>query len=81
MATQLTAERCLRNAAVAVAATIAAAGLTWAQNAPAPAATPALTLRVVGGLAGLNQFTRNEEPFWTKELPKLTAVPNAAAAA
>jgi TRAP-type C4-dicarboxylate transport system substrate-binding protein len=73
MATQLTVERCLRNATVAVAATIAAAGLTWAQIAPAPAATPALTLRVVGGLAGLNQFTRNEEPFWTKELPKLTA--------
>ena len=30
-------------------------------------------LRVVGGLAGLNQFTRNEEPFWTKELSRLSA--------
>src|SRR5207245_6073495 len=29
-------------------------------------------LRIVGGLAGINQYTRQEEPFWTKELPKLT---------
>lgn len=30
------------------------------------------TLRVVGGLTGLNQFTRNEEPFWSKELHRLS---------
>ncbi len=30
-------------------------------------------LRIVGGLAGLNQFTQNEEPFWSKELPRLSA--------
>lgn len=41
----------------------------------APAATPAagqgaLRLRVVGGLAGLNQYTRHEEPFWTDTLHK-----------
>ena len=41
-----------------------------AQTANAPAA--AQKLRIVGGLAGLNQYTRNEEPFWTKELPRLT---------
>lgn len=29
-------------------------------------------LRIVGGLAGVNQYTRQEEPFWTKELPRLT---------
>jgi TRAP-type C4-dicarboxylate transport system substrate-binding protein len=29
-------------------------------------------LRIVGGLAGLNQYTRHEEPFWTRELPRLT---------
>jgi TRAP-type C4-dicarboxylate transport system substrate-binding protein len=42
---------------------------------PAPAAPTAATqkLRVVGGLAGLNQYTRNEEPFWTKVLPRLSA--------
>ncbi len=29
-------------------------------------------LRIVGGLAGINQYTRHEAPFWTQELPKLT---------
>lgn len=29
-------------------------------------------LRIVGGLAEINQYTRQEEPFWTKELPRLT---------
>ena len=33
---------------------------------------PGQKLRIVGGLAGLNQYTRNEEPFWTQELPRLT---------
>jgi len=41
-----------------------------AQSAGAP--VTAQKLRIVGGLAGLNQYTRNEEPFWTKELPRLT---------
>ena len=47
------------------------AGLAaWAQTPASPAA--AQKLRIVGGLAGLNQYTHNEEPFWTKELPRLT---------
>jgi TRAP-type C4-dicarboxylate transport system substrate-binding protein len=29
-------------------------------------------LRVVGGLAGVNQFIRHEEPFWAQHLPRLT---------
>jgi TRAP-type C4-dicarboxylate transport system substrate-binding protein len=29
-------------------------------------------LRVVGGLAGVNQFTRHEAPFWTTRLPQLS---------
>ncbi len=29
-------------------------------------------LRIVGGLANVNQYTRHEEPFWTQELPRLT---------
>jgi TRAP-type C4-dicarboxylate transport system substrate-binding protein len=33
---------------------------------------PAQRLRIVGGLAGINQYTRHEEPFWTRELPRLT---------
>ena len=32
-----------------------------------------LKLRVVGGLAALNQFTRNEAPFWTTQLKELSA--------
>jgi TRAP-type C4-dicarboxylate transport system substrate-binding protein len=41
---------------------------------PAPAAPPAgpVQLRIVGGLAGLNQYTRHEVPFWTEELPRRT---------
>jgi TRAP-type C4-dicarboxylate transport system substrate-binding protein len=31
-----------------------------------------LKLRVVGGLAALNQFTRNEMPFWTTRLQQLS---------
>jgi TRAP-type C4-dicarboxylate transport system substrate-binding protein len=38
----------------------------WAQAAP-------MKLRVVGGLAGTNQFTRHEAPFWTSELARLSA--------
>ncbi len=46
----------------------------WAQGAgapPGPAAAP-YKLRIVGGLAGLNQYTRQEEPFWSKELARLS---------
>lgn len=39
---------------------------------PGQAAPPVEQLRIVGGLAGLNAYTRHEEPFWTKELPRLT---------
>ncbi len=28
--------------------------------------------RVVGGLAGISQYTRWEEPFWTRELPRIS---------
>jgi TRAP-type C4-dicarboxylate transport system substrate-binding protein len=47
-----------------------AAGAALAQ-APAAVAPP-LQLRIVGGLASLNQFTLHEEPFWTRRLPALT---------
>jgi TRAP-type C4-dicarboxylate transport system substrate-binding protein len=39
-----------------------------AQTQPAPLTQ----LRIVGGLATLNQYTRNEEPFWTRELSRLS---------
>ena len=41
-----------------------------AQTAAGPAAP--VRLRIVGGLAGVNQYTRHEEPFWTRTLPALT---------
>ena len=40
-----------------------------AAQAPAPAPQP---LRIVGGLGALNQYTRHEEPFWTRELARLS---------
>jgi len=33
---------------------------------------PQVRLRVVGGLGKLNQYTRHELPFWTRELPRLS---------
>ncbi|OYU93026.1 MAG: ABC transporter substrate-binding protein [Burkholderiales bacterium PBB5] len=41
----------------------------WAQ---ASAAAAPIRLRIVGGLGSSNQFTRQEEPFWTRTLPALT---------
>lgn len=40
----------------------------------APAGAPAsFKLRIVGGLGAINQYTRQEEPFWTQELERLSA--------
>ena len=33
---------------------------------------PAASLRIVGGLASLNQYNRHELPFWTQTMPALT---------
>ena len=49
-----------------VAATLAIAG------AAAAADSQPLHLRIVGGLASLNQFTRHEQPFWETELARLS---------
>lgn len=64
--------RCMGSAAAC--ALLAAMGWSVpaaAQTAAAPAAAP-YKLRVVGGLAGINQYTRQEEPFWSKELRRLS---------
>lgn len=45
-------------------------GTGLAQTPPAP---PLQKLRIVGGLANLNQYTRNEAPFWTQTLARLSA--------
>lgn len=39
----------------------------WAQPS-----TAVHQFRVVGGLASVNQYTRWEEPFWTRELPRIS---------
>ncbi len=53
------------------------AGSFWSAAgfaAPAtPVPAPQLTMRVVGGLAGLHQYSKNEEPFWSHELARLSA--------
>ena len=38
----------------------------------AMAAEPQVQLRVVGGLAAVNQYTRHEAPFWSQTLQRLT---------
>ena len=50
------------------------AGLAFLASATAQTvpAAPLAKLRVVGGLAGINQYVRHEEPFWTRELARLT---------
>ena len=49
---------------------------SFAKHASAQTRSPAVvtpyTLRIVGGLAGITQFTRQEEPFWTTELSRLS---------
>jgi TRAP-type C4-dicarboxylate transport system substrate-binding protein len=45
------------------------------QWAPCAAQTPAPAaqhLRIVGGLGALHQYTRHEEPFWSRELARLS---------
>ena len=54
-------------------ALVLACGCTLSAFAQVPGQpAPPKTMRIVGGLAGVNQYTRNEEPFWTKELPRLS---------
>ena len=48
---------------------------TTVVQAQAPQATPSkatLHLRIVGGLANVNQFTKNEAPFWSSDLARLS---------
>lgn len=52
---------------------IVAAGLLHGGAGFAQAPAQAMVrLRIVGGLAGVNQYTRHEEPFWLRELPRLS---------
>jgi TRAP-type C4-dicarboxylate transport system substrate-binding protein len=62
----LCAARLWRSFVHAVVLSLGTAGVALGQT-PAPQ-----TLRVLGGLAGVNQFTRHEAPFWTEQLPRLS---------
>jgi TRAP-type C4-dicarboxylate transport system substrate-binding protein len=63
--------RAMRLFGAAVAGCLLAVGsASQAQVPTAPGATPAL--RVVGGLAGVNQFTRHEQPFWEQSLARIS---------
>ncbi len=58
--------RLRRGAGVAL---LAWCGGALAQGGAAPAP---YKLRVVGGLAGVNQYLQHEEPFWTQQLARLS---------
>lgn len=45
----------------------AQSGAVSAQQNPDP-----IALKVVGGLAGVTQYTRHEAPFWLEQIPRLT---------
>lgn len=82
MQPRLSVPKLLWRAAVVSCATagplLAGAQLPPARTgAPAAKASPAAEqapyrLRVVGGLAGITQYTQLEAPFWTRELPRLS---------
>jgi TRAP-type C4-dicarboxylate transport system substrate-binding protein len=66
---RLSGLRCLAGPLVALASAVAS---------PVPVASQSLQaeqpirLQVVGGLAGVSQYTRLEQPFWTRRLPEVT---------
>jgi TRAP-type C4-dicarboxylate transport system substrate-binding protein len=41
-------------------------------QAPAPAESPGIRLKIVGGLADVSQYVRYEEPFWRRRITELT---------
>lgn len=60
-------------AGVAFCALLVSGWVSTAQTAAAAEpGTPPIKLRIVGGLAGVSQYTRFEEPFWQKGLATLT---------
>jgi TRAP-type C4-dicarboxylate transport system substrate-binding protein len=60
---------CLRAAATLVL--LAGAALA-APTTPISTSAEPQHLRIVGGLASVNQYTRHEEPFWSSELSRLS---------
>ncbi len=60
--------------AVCVVAGVGVLGGYFAVS-PTFAADGAIQLKVVGGLAGVSQYTKLEEPFWTQEVPAIDGWP------
>jgi TRAP-type C4-dicarboxylate transport system substrate-binding protein len=54
-----------------MAARLAAAAVALGSLAGPAGAQEPVHLRVVGGLANVNQYVRHEKPFWSQELPRL----------
>src|SRR5690606_38448186 len=61
------AGRVLGGALLALAVALGGAGAAGAADDPAP-----FKMRVVGGLAGITQYTQLEAPFWTRDLARLS---------
>ena len=57
----------------AIAAAFALLPLFAPDLAAAKAELAAIQIDVVGGLGGVNQYERYEEPFWSKRVPEITA--------
>ncbi len=60
---------------LALLGSVALSSAAHAADAPTPASVPTpspYTLRIVGGLAATNQYTRQEEPFWAQGLARLS---------
>lgn len=51
---------------------VAACGLVALAGLGMPAKAEPLRLNVIGGLGGVNQFTKLEEPFWRSEIGEIT---------
>lgn len=80
-ARQLALRGALSGLALAAAGALAALApmpaLAQAAATPGSASTKAVPsapyrLRIVGGLGGINQYLRQEEPFWSRELSRLS---------
>lgn len=64
--------RLLRRAASLLTGALVVMSTGLAQTPPSAALQKLHKLRIVGGLASVNQYTRNEEPFWTQTLARLS---------
>ncbi len=68
----LHAELCRRAAWVLGQAILTCIGLVLVLLPVNTHASTPLKLRIVGGLAGVNQYVQHEEPFWSQELARLS---------